>query len=125
MSKVVSLSYGVYSLKNFTVNSDGIATVSIDTEGTDYTAGTVNLNVVSSPSDAATATATLDTTNGSVKTITLSNNGSLYQSTPDIVLASALCLWNNCNRNRNTKQLWCCRCYKCISRRSPDIHLQL
>ena len=82
-------SYGVYSLKNFTVNSDGIATVSIDTEGTDYTAGTVNLNVVSSPSDAATATATLDTTNGSVKTITLSNNGSLYQSTPDIVLASA------------------------------------
>ena len=77
-------SYGLYTTKNVTVNSKGLATVSIDTEGDGYTAGNYNLDVVTSPPDLATATATLDTTNGSVKTLTLTNAGSLYTVPPDI-----------------------------------------
>jgi plastocyanin len=75
-------SYGLFSNKNLTVYSLGITGVSIIEEGSEYEAGQYTLDVLSNPSQVATATATLDTTNASVKTLTLTNPGSNYTQSP-------------------------------------------
>ena len=79
-------SYGFFSTKNLTVYSRGITEVTIDNEGSEYEAGTYTLNAVTNPTQVATATATLDTTNGSVKTLTLTDPGSNYTETPEVVI---------------------------------------
>ena len=77
-------SYGLFSTKNLTVYSFGISEVSIVEEGSEYQAGQYTLDVVTSPTEVATAIAILDTTNGSLKTLTLTNAGENYTEPPEV-----------------------------------------
>jgi plastocyanin len=81
-------SYGLFSNKNFTVFSSGLDTISLDVEGSGYTAQQVTLEVLSSPQSKATGTVTLDTSNGSINTVNLTNAGSGYVFIPDVTIAA-------------------------------------
>ena len=80
-------SYGLYTNKNLTVYSLGIETVTIVNEGSDYAASNLAYQVVSNPTNQATATCTLAAT-GTIATIELSNIGELYTAAPDITIAA-------------------------------------
>ena len=85
-------SYGLYTNKNLTVYSLGIDTVAagavtIVNEGSDYAASGLAYQVVSNPTNQATATCTLAAT-GTIATIELSNIGELYTAAPDITIAA-------------------------------------
>ena len=76
--------YGLNSRTGITVHNQAIGTLSIDTEGTDYLNGNPTIDVVSAPATKATATATLDTAAGSVKTITVTAGGNDYTIAPTV-----------------------------------------
>jgi plastocyanin len=82
-------SYGLFSTKNLTVYSVGITDVTIDDEGNEYVAGIYPINVVTNPSQVATATAVLDTDNGSLKNILLTNFGANYTLTPNVSIQNS------------------------------------
>jgi plastocyanin len=80
--------YGFYSNKNLTVYNVGIDEASIDVEGSGYESGINTYTVVTNPINSATATVSLDTTNGSVKTISLSSPGIDYTVSPTVSIAA-------------------------------------
>ena len=80
-------SYGLYTNKNLTVYSLGIATATIVNEGSDYAASNLAYQVVSNPTSQATATCALAAT-GTIATIELSNVGELYTAAPDITIGA-------------------------------------
>jgi len=80
-------SYGLFSNKNITVFSSQLTTVSIDNEGSGYAAGTTTLDVVTNPTQVATATATL-TSLGAVKTVNVLNAGNDYTIVPTVSFGS-------------------------------------
>ena len=80
-------SYGLYTNKNLTVYSLGINTATIVNEGSGYAASGLAYQVVSNPTNQATATCTLAAT-GTIATIELSNIGELYTAAPDITIAA-------------------------------------
>ena len=80
-------SYGLYTNKNLTVYSLGIATATIVNEGSEYPASTGQFQVVSNPVNQATATCTLSAT-GTLATVTITNAGELYTAAPDMTIAA-------------------------------------
>ena len=80
-------SYGLFTNKNLTVFSLGIATVNIVSEGSELAGFEQQFTAVSNPNNVATATAAL-VTGGTLNSITLSNPGSGYIAPPDIVIAA-------------------------------------
>ena len=80
-------SYGLFTNKNLTVFSLGIATVNIVSEGSELAGFEQQFTAVSNPNNVATATATL-VSGGTLNSITLSNPGSGYTAPPDIVIAA-------------------------------------
>ena len=81
-------SYGLNSNNNFTLFNVGLGTVTIDNEGSGYAAGVYSLETRSNPTTQAAATAALDTANGGVKTVTITNRGDDYISSPAIAFSS-------------------------------------
>ena len=81
--------YGLNSRTGITIHNQAISGVTITNEGSGYTNGTVNLNASSPPAQKATATATLNTSAGDVKTITISSGGNDYTIAPTIVFNPA------------------------------------
>ena len=80
-------SYGLFTNKNLTVFSLGIATVNIVSEGSEYAGFEQQFTAVSNPNNVATATATL-VSGGTLNSITLTNPGSGYTTPPDIAIAA-------------------------------------
>ena len=81
-------SYGLNSNNNFTLFNVGLATVTIDNEGSGYEAGVYSLQTLSNPTTQAAATTTLDTANGSVKSVTITNRGNDYTTSPELAFSS-------------------------------------
>ena len=82
-------SYGLYSNKNLTVYNSGIDSVTIVNEGSEYSAGQFTVDAVTSPSQVATATTSLDLDNGSIKELNIVNKGSLYTQIPSIQIGAS------------------------------------
>ena len=80
-------SYGLFSNKNLTVFSLGIATVNIVSEGSEYAGFESQFTAVSNPNNVATATSSL-VAGGTLNSITVTNAGSGYTAPPDIVIAA-------------------------------------
>ena len=80
--------YGIQSDTNILVSTDELATASIFAEGSGYTGGTATVNVDTNPAVVATATTTLDTANGGLKTVTVSNPGQNYETAPTLAFSA-------------------------------------
>ena len=80
--------YGLLSDTNLLISTEQVATVTINNTGDGYTGGTSNLSLDTDPAVPGQANCTLDLNNGSLKTLTLSNGGSLYTSPPDVTFSA-------------------------------------
>ena len=79
-------SFGLFSNKNIGINRKSLSItngITIEDEGTGYTAGVYSAPLLSNPSSPATATAVL-AANGSIGDITITNSGGLYQFAPTV-----------------------------------------
>ena len=81
--------YGLQSDTNLLLSSDGVASVTVQNAGTGYQGGSTNLDMDTDPAVVATATASLDTQDGAVKDITLTNPGTLYTTPPAVTFSAS------------------------------------
>ena len=76
--------YGLLSDTNLLVSTEELSTVTIGNTGNGYTGGTQTLTLDTNPAVNGTASCTIDTTDGSIKEVTVVNAGSLYTTPPTI-----------------------------------------
>ena len=76
--------YGLLSDTNLLISTEKLSTVTVVNTGDGYTGGSSTLTLDTNPAVNGTATCTIDTTDGSLKTVTVTQVGSLYTSPPTI-----------------------------------------
>ncbi len=76
--------YGLLSDTNLLISTEKLSTITVDQTGDGYTGGSQTLTLDTNPAVNGTANCTIDTSDGSLKTVTVTNVGSLYTSPPTI-----------------------------------------
>ena len=80
--------YGLLSDTNLLISTEKLSTVTVTNTGDGYTGGSSTLTLVTNPAVNGTASCTIDTTDGSLKTVSVTNPGSLYTSPPDVTFTA-------------------------------------
>ena len=76
--------YGLLSDTNLLISTEKLSAVTLGNTGDGYTGGTATVTLDTNPAVNGTASCTIDTTDGSLKTVTVTNPGSLYTTEPVI-----------------------------------------
>jgi len=76
--------YGLLSDTNLLISTEKLSAITVANTGDGYTGGSSTLTLDTNPAVNGTASCTIDTNDGSLKNVTVTNPGSLYTSPPDI-----------------------------------------
>ncbi len=76
--------YGLLSDTNLLISTEKLSTITVNNTGDGYTGGSQTLTLDTNPAVNGQASCTIDTTDGSIKTVTVTNPGQLYTAPPDI-----------------------------------------
>ena len=76
--------YGLLSDTNLLISTEKLSTITVDQTGDGYTGGSQTLILDTNPAVNGQANCTIDTTDGSLKTVTVTGVGQLYTTPPTI-----------------------------------------
>ena len=80
--------YGLLSDTNLLISTEKLSTVTVNNTGDGYTGGSSTLTLDTNPAVNGQASCTIDTNDGSLKTVTVTSPGQLYTTPPDITFTA-------------------------------------
>ena len=80
--------YGLLSDTNLLISTEKLSSVTVNNTGDGYTGGSSTLTLDTNPAVNGQASCTIDTNDGSLKTVTVTSPGQLYTTPPDITFTA-------------------------------------